>query len=214
MTAAAKMAATLTAALLAMPALHEREEKLADILAERTAPCAALRELHRMPSHAKLGAAFIEVMWCEKAGLRLNACSRISAGEAAVARSTGLDKMLGSWLVSLCSAAQHRRPYLHLKQRNVVRADFARRVVKEIPKRSEDYAAIMYPGACPNHKCHGKTVTGQEKDGIGLVSMLNHSHQPGAHLAAFHDAVHSGTFKHILWEQLRLGEVHSYIRPE
>ena len=197
-----------------MPDLHERDDQLANILAERTAPCAAFNELQRMPSHARLGAAFMQVMWCEKAGFKLDACRRISSDEAAVARSTGLDKMLGSWIVSLCGAAQHTRPYLHLKQRDVVGADFAGRIVKEIPKRNEDYTAILYPGACPDHKCHGKTVRDQNKNGKGLVSMLNHSHQPGAYLAAFRDAVHSNTFKHILSEQLRLGELHTYIRPE
>jgi hypothetical protein len=187
-----------------------REEQVAHVLGESPSPCAALHQAQHLRSHAKLGAVFLHVMRCEKAGSRLNTCGGISAHET----TTGLEKMLGSWLVSLCGSRQHTMPYLHLKQDNVVGADFAHRMVNEITKRNEDYIPIMYPGACPDHKCHGKTVSGQAKDGIGLVSMLNHSYQPGPYLAAFRDAVHSGTFKRILWERLRLGEIHSYIRPE
>jgi len=193
---------------------HHKHHELAVVLAERTDPCAALSSAQHISDHARLGAAFMHVMRCEKAGSRLDACSRMSADEAAAARSTGLDRMFGSWVASLCGAAQHTKPYLHVKQKNVVPPDLAQRMLGDIPKRGEDYQAITYPGACPDHKCHGKTVAGQSKDGIGLVAMLNHSHQPGAYLAAFRDAVHSGPFKRILWERLRLGEVHSYIRPE
>jgi len=172
-------------------------------------PCAALRASAPKVSNTKLGREFMHIMRCEQEGASSGACAM-----GANASKHGIHSMLGSWLMNLCAAAVHETPYLHLRQSGVIREDFAQFLQSELPKNASRYQPVMYPGACPDHKCHGKTLKGQMKDGVGLVSMLNHDHHPEPHLAAFRDAVHSSVFKRILWERLRLKELHPYINAE
>ena len=123
---------------------------------------------------------------------------------------------LGRLFIQLCGSAARSEPYLHLLEPEALSHHLRTKLREQIPREEEVYEAISYPGACPDHRCHGASRPGKSDMGKGLVRMLRHD-VPLAELpyvSVFRDVLHSTVFKHVLWERLRLGELHSYLRSE
>ena len=120
---------------------------------------------------------------------------------------------LGSFFTHLCKVEVSVDPYVHLSAQRVLPHELTSKLRTEVPTNDAHFLPVAWPGACPDLKCQGPTFQGKTSMGKGLVHMLRHdanvTNSPW--LAKLRSVLHSTLFKHLLWERLRLEELHGYV---